>query len=149
MRIHRRDLLERYTTVNIISANKSLVFHKRLWTLRWNILVIWSQLSDGDWHPLSIVQLRVDADPLPPRTTAEQHHLPDTWRNGNGHPASTFSTDTEKKQMQIREWPSLLYTISRLKIRRYSLLVYVKHTRINSSTDWQLCYFKEAPIRCT
>lgn len=61
-----------------------------------NSLVIRSQFADGDRDPLRIAELRVDADPVPPRPAAEQHHLVDTWRDCNAHPARTTGTDTEK-----------------------------------------------------
>lgn len=50
-------------------------------TMLVHILVIRGQFSDSDGYPVSIDELRVDADPLPPWTTAKQHHLPATWWN--------------------------------------------------------------------
>lgn len=58
-----------------------------------DILVIRSQLSNSDGHPRSVIQLRVDADSVPPRAAAEQHHLPDARGNSNGYPANTSGAD--------------------------------------------------------
>lgn len=69
---------------------------------RVNLLVIRSQFPDGDGEPLSIVELRVDADPLPPRPAAEQHHLADTRGNCNRHLTRPVSTDTDKKNTEIK-----------------------------------------------
>lgn len=74
---------------------------------RVSLPVVGSQFSDSDWYPVSIVELRVDADPLPPRPAAEQHHLVDTWRDCNRHPARTLSADKEKKK-ETSEYLSLL-----------------------------------------
>lgn len=82
------------TTVTIYSKITLLESYQ---ILRVNALVVWSQFSDSDRYPVSIIELRVDADPLPPRTTAEQHHLLDTWWNCNRHSTGTFSANAGEK----------------------------------------------------
>lgn len=61
------------------------------------ILVVRSQFSYSDGDPISIIQLNVDADPLLPRAAAEQHHLPDRWRNCNKHAARPVRTENKEK----------------------------------------------------
>lgn len=105
----RRCTRHRADTINLYYTNKQWKSHHGDKSTRVNLLVIWSQFADGDGHPVSIVELRVDADPLSPRAAAEQHHLADTWRNCNCHPARTFSTDAEKNPKEISEYSSLSY----------------------------------------
>lgn len=75
--------------------------------LRVSLLVIWSQFSDSDGDPVSIVELRVDADPLPPRPAAEQHHLADTRGDCNRHSAGPVSTETRRGNKEIKAGLSL------------------------------------------
>lgn len=65
--------------------------------VRVTLLVIRGQFPDSDGEAVSVVELRVDADTLPPRPAAEQHHLADIWWNCNTHPARPFRAITAKK----------------------------------------------------
>lgn len=64
---------------------------------RANLLIIRSQFSNSDGHPIRIAELCVDADPLPPPAAAKQHHLADAWWNCNTDPSRAFSADTAKQ----------------------------------------------------
>lgn len=73
-----------------------------------NPLVKRGELSNSDRHPVNITEFSINADSLPPRSTAKQHHLADTGGNSNSHSTRTFSTEIVKSDRENKRMPSLV-----------------------------------------
>lgn len=67
------------------------------------LLVIRSQFSNSDGEPVCIIELCIDADPVPPRPAAEQHHLVDRGGDCNRGPARSIRTKKKKRGDKIKK----------------------------------------------